>query len=631
MYDAKVYAPKIEVTIITEKENLVFRGTNIPLKYMDNYHLDWDIISCTVKRDLASDCPTFNMNLVYRNDWFRKVAPNDLIIIKMIRGNKDESLGVVLVGLVDDCRRHGNYNSTKPSRVVSITGRGIGKAFLQFDIGIVQETDIHVASIGWMVNNDINIQNSDAGDAIKAILTEFVRDRIFYNFGNDVSLKDFFKLDTENSTEEKLIDISSFVEYQGSLWSLFRELQGSPFNELYWEVVDNIPNLTCRKTPFNREDWEALPSIIITDTEVLEEDLGKSDLETYALYSVACKTFFSASDPKGTFGCFPLWYPPYQKKYGIRRLEVTTPYVIYAVAEDKDICITRINKYQAWLFDWNIKNNSMLNGSVTVGGSNKYKIGTRLNWNENEFYIEAVTHSFNAFTSYTTQLEVTRGIVPSERFTLPVGFRETFDPGTAVKYGIYSLVDDTQISNGEGSGSGIPTGATEEGASQVSKGNKKVPVYVQGNYPKIWNQTPKSIAQSGCGLCCVAMVAEYFSGKPQHPNTLADWTIKHPSSGETYTTFEDIARQYRASGGYNYNERTSWENMVNTVNSGGLGVVQLSWGKRYGLTGSESHFIVITEVQGSNFIVNDPNVGSVSYPIDKVSQATANCYAFSRR
>jgi 3D (Asp-Asp-Asp) domain-containing protein len=73
------------------------------------------------------------------------------------------------------------------------------------------------------------------------------------------------------------------------------------------------------------------------------------------------------------------------------------------------------------LYNWNVKNNSMFNGSFTVKGSNRFKVGHRLKYNDMEYYITRVVHNFVNFGSWTTELGVIRGMKPAERFKVPYG------------------------------------------------------------------------------------------------------------------------------------------------------------------------------------------------------------------
>lgn len=75
------------------------------------------------------------------------------------------------------------------------------------------------------------------------------------------------------------------------------------------------------------------------------------------------------------------------------------------------------------LFNWNIKNNVMSNGTITVRGRNVYQVGGRIITKSDgvEYYVEGVSHNIDLFSGWTTTLSVTRGIEPKYRFTPPFG------------------------------------------------------------------------------------------------------------------------------------------------------------------------------------------------------------------
>jgi 3D (Asp-Asp-Asp) domain-containing protein len=103
-----------------------------------------------------------------------------------------------------------------------------------------------------------------------------------------------------------------------------------------------------------------------------------------------------------------------------------------------------------------------MNGTVTVKGSNKYKIGSRINYtsiedsSNYEFYVTSVSHSFVNYGSYTTTLGITRGMHPADRFKAPWNsFKEysglgilPFDPEGAKK--AMELDDLDPIGDGDG-------------------------------------------------------------------------------------------------------------------------------------------------------------------------------------
>ena len=92
-----------------------------------------------------------------------------------------------------------------------------------------------------------------------------------------------------------------------------------------------------------------------------------------------------------------------------------------------------IRRFYEELFNWNIKNNVFANGTLVVKGRAAYKVGQRIiTESENlEYYVEGVTHSFSCYGTWTTQLSVTRGIEPQNRFTPPWGMAEELSPVAA--------------------------------------------------------------------------------------------------------------------------------------------------------------------------------------------------------
>jgi cell wall-associated NlpC family hydrolase len=447
-----IYYPAAEVSIYTETSNIVVKGEIKP----DVTKFGYDIVSITTSRMMHNDAPVFSLNLVYRDEWFYSIASNDLVVIKMCR--PPEKLKVTFVGLVDDCRRNFVYNQNKPVRVLTISGRGLNKAFLSFNIGIVNEVEVSENFLGYL-GQEVSLEGCAANEAIDKLINAYAGAYIDYNFSDNSSLLKKIQLKLSARPDYTLLDVSSLLNYQGSLWQLMKEIQNAPFNELFWEVIDDIPTLCLRPTPFSKELWEQLSTTDILDEEIITDGLGRSDLETYTLYSVNCSTMLSSMNATNSFGYVPLWYPPYFKKYGVRRLDVTTMYSMFAGANDKDTANTRSMQCTQDLFNWNIKNNSMYNGTLLVRGSNRYKLGSRVNLKSEgmELYVEGVTSIFNVFGTYQIQLALTRGLPPQDRFNEPYDQYETFDPS------IFGIKTKTVASASDSSGDiGTATGTGAE-------------------------------------------------------------------------------------------------------------------------------------------------------------------------
>lgn len=446
---SSIYYPQAEITIITETGNLVIKGEIKP----DLTKFGNDIVSIVTKRSIGDDSPVFSLNLVYRDEWFYSIGSNDLVIIKMCR--PPEKLKVRMVGLVDDIRRNFMFNQNKPQRVLTIAGRGLAKAFVTFDIGIVNEVQVSETYLGYL-GQEVSLEGCAANAALDKLINAYAGAYIDYNFFDNTTLKQRIQLKLNARPDYTLIAMSNLLNYQGSLWQLMKEIQNAPFNEMFFDVEDDKETLYLRPTPFSETPWKALSLFEIMDEEIISDSLGRSDLETYALYSVSCATMLSSTSATSSFGYVPLWYPPYFKKYGVRRLDVTTLYSMYAGSQDAENASAKSLECTQDLFNWNIKNNSMYNGTLLVRGSNRFTLGSRVLLKSEglELYVEGITEIFNVFESYQVQLNLTRGLPADDRFTEPYGKYENFDPS------IFGMKVKTSDSSGSSDGTTVTDGTT---------------------------------------------------------------------------------------------------------------------------------------------------------------------------
>jgi len=399
-----------ETGILTLNQNLAITSVNF----------EGDILSIRTIRDIGQDCPTFTLSVVYRNDWYSKIGSNDLVIIALCR--PPETKANVLVGLVDDIRKTTDYSSGKPTRAFNVTGRGFNKALLMFNIGAISELSVASSTQGFMIDQVSTFSNGCPSDIISEVLRVYIGKGCDYNFANKQKFTSYYQASLKDNSKnyEFLSDTSSFLSYQGSLWEFIKELKNAPFNELFWEIVNDRPTLVFRPTPFNKAEWDKLPKITVKDLDIVSENLGRSDLETYTMYKVKSETFSGDTDE---LGVLPLWYPPYYSKYGIIRLEVTSKYINYVATDTSDTQETNLINKMKDLFNWNIKNNSMENGTLAVKGSNRYKVGSRLQIESTgiEYYIENVTQAYTLYSGWQTTLSLTRGLLYKNRFTAPWG------------------------------------------------------------------------------------------------------------------------------------------------------------------------------------------------------------------
>lgn len=426
MINRKRYKPQSLVTFYTETGELVARSTgSIEVK------MDDAVTRIQTRRHMGEDSPTFTIELARTQPWHKYIASNDLVKIEMHR--PPEANRTVMVGLVDDVRKTTSIGNGSVMRTITVTGRGVAKAFIQFDVGMVPEAEYVPSTAGWLLAAGVTVSQSTASEIISAIWDKIAKPFINYEFSNGYSLFQLIRYELYDRQNMVLLDDSNVAEWQGSLWGLMKDIAEEPFYELFWEISDKtqLPELYMRPTPYNSADWNKLRVHKVLDEDVLYDETGRSDVETYTIFSVGAQTLFSTNDPYKTFGHRPLWYPPYSKKYGIRRLHVETKYMSTADEPDEKVQDIMYSLMED-LFNWNIRNNSFYNGHLVVKGNPKYQIGERLMYvseednSIREFYVQGVTQDFNRFESWTTSLEVIRGCNPADRFASPVGQAEDY-------------------------------------------------------------------------------------------------------------------------------------------------------------------------------------------------------------
>lgn len=482
MLPVQRYKPQAKVTFHTEEGELVVRATNAT-----SSDIDQDILSIITNRDMGADAPTFSMNLVNRRDWHRFIGANDLVEIEMVR--PPESNARVFVGLVDDCRKRTVLSENSVERVITVTGRSLAKAFIRFDIGVVPEAEYASHIAGWIQDRGINVAGSTAKEIVKSIMDEIGKEFVNYKWSNGRSLFDLVRRDLTDKSNLILADDSNIVKWQGSMWALFKEVYEEPFYECFWEVHNNRETLVGRPTPFDKKDWDKLPVIEITDEDVVSDETGRSDIETYTLFSVGAKSLFAPHDTYKTLGVLPYWYEPFADKYGINRLHVETAYIAVAdstdLEESSDVDPTTsadiMRQLQEDIFNWNIHNNSMYNGGFTLKGSNKYKIGQRLRYRSvednsiMEYYITAVGQRFVNFGHWVTEVKVTRGMRARDRFSSPYGDAEEYKGMGLVPFDPEGSREAMQAEGSMGMGGQFGSGsanAVVEGArASMNRGN----------------------------------------------------------------------------------------------------------------------------------------------------------------
>jgi hypothetical protein len=86
---------------------------------------------------------------------------------------------------------------------------------------------------------------------------------------------------------EYLLDSSQFSNANGSLWDLLQNALRIPFNEMFFDSLANGKSkMVVRRTPFNPEDWKNLTRVRIDSTDIIDDEVTKTDLQQYSVFVV---------------------------------------------------------------------------------------------------------------------------------------------------------------------------------------------------------------------------------------------------------------------------------------------------------------------------------------------------------
>lgn len=360
--DTEVLRPRFSIEFVTEdsKFQISYKPTDTPAQeahqgvesHIQGVAMEESIISLATKNAMEDDSAVFSFVIVGDTYWDRLLNPNDAVILRIFPGGAKENTynPVLLSGLISDVRLEGDYGAN--AKMYRITGHSMAKALLSYDVGVLQDISIGLSEVGWLVDEanqekgGIPFSGSTAVKTVSSILERFVRrtakednkngSRAYmeYNFVNGKGITDYL---VWNQSEDRwnswgpeyefLLAPDRFINFDGSLKEMMDVATGRPFNELFVEsTVEGKSEIVMRKTPFNPEQWNALPVHKIGSEDVIKESVGKSDMEAYSIFHVRMATIFGSLDTIG-FGAFPRYHPELVKKYGYRALDIESLYL----------------------------------------------------------------------------------------------------------------------------------------------------------------------------------------------------------------------------------------------------------------------------------------------------------------
>lgn len=302
------------------------------------------IIAIQSKNAFADDSGTFSVVLAGDTYWDKLIDVNDIMRIYVNPDTTDskKDYQMVAIGMVSRVAKQGSYDQNQNTYL--ITGQSFAKPFMKFGLGVIQEVQAVLSSVGWLPDGgDTGIQftGSNARDVAEQILNRFSK-FMKYNYDNkQTPITDFFEWTLDSWTAyENLKDPTPYINFDGSLKQLLDDVTAKPFNELFFRnsTITDKGELVMRRTPFNVTDWKNLDYVGITTREVIEEDVSKSDVETNSIFTVTSPQMIKELAPD-VFSV-PQFHQSLVDRYGYSKLEVENRYIAIdkesGESDDKD-------------------------------------------------------------------------------------------------------------------------------------------------------------------------------------------------------------------------------------------------------------------------------------------------------
>jgi hypothetical protein len=196
--------------------------------------------------------------------------------------------------------------------------------------------------------------------------------------------------------------------------------------------------LFLRRTPFDADDWKALPRILISNADIQEQDLGVTDHEVYNMFwvypllavpnEITMKglgsrpmlfsrevQFTEKSDRPGSYPSVVSDPRTARRnaveKFGLMPMERSTRVWCWSKSRNMSSVTKTANLLTQTMANWYKHNSVLKTGSMSIKGLPDLHVGNVLvNVDEKEeFYVEGVANNYVQYQPMTTTVMVTRG------------------------------------------------------------------------------------------------------------------------------------------------------------------------------------------------------------------------------
>jgi hypothetical protein len=417
------------------------------------------VLQIKTSMQLGQPSGRFALLLSFQMRWDLYVQPQDYVEIYF--GRYSDPPPIIMRGLVSNVRRTRIVDqSGKVHRAITINGQNFGKIWENYTIQyLVQEpgqtlagTDVDQAVgnlMAAMLTENYGIGNTKDLTISNADLMQGIVDKML-----NPQLKALQQVIPQIPLLQTSIKVLSDYQIpnmqiqsqQGNVWSLLEQFGNKPWCEWFIDDFDDGPIVIYRNTPFKKKggtlalseslpDWRYFKHLYISDADIIEEDVGKTDSEAFSyFFTYPTQQANMQDDPKARI----IGFQPLSIEQESDTTNITNPHVdfnnLYRYGF-KDIQIAsnsipigsdtsyiqqslKMNQWLVNCFSWT---QDMLNGTIRMKGNENMRIGryfTNTSTKE-EYYIESVDHEVtisqieslgnDGMYSFQTTVGVTRG------------------------------------------------------------------------------------------------------------------------------------------------------------------------------------------------------------------------------
>lgn len=129
-----------------------------------------------------------------------------------------------------------------------------------------------------------------------------------------------------------------FINYNGSILQFIKDVSCKPFNEMYWTHNRGVATFNYRPTPYDPENWKALPITEIDPSLITGINLSNSDSDQASIFKLTATQGLGSTNFTDTYsGTFaPLTNLELIHRYGYKLMEATVDYFNGSDTENSD-------------------------------------------------------------------------------------------------------------------------------------------------------------------------------------------------------------------------------------------------------------------------------------------------------